>query len=166
MKIMHASIPADDPKRTADVLATLMGGEAMPFPPGGSASWMVWSSDGATELEIVPRGHLMTRTPTQGDGQQGDWQQAEPAQRHSGRHSECHLAISVSRPAEEIIAIAQDAGWPARLCSRGGGYFDLVEVWVDGCFMLELLDPAQTAHYERVVTPARWKQFLAQQPPA
>lgn len=156
MKIMHASIPADDPKRTADVLARLVGGEAMPFPPGGSTSWMVWSADGATELEIVPRGHLMRRMD-----EQGDWQQAECAQ----RHSECHLALSVPRPAEEVIAIAQDAGWPARLCSRGGGYFDLVEVWVDGCFMLELLDPAQSAHYERVVTPAHWKQFLAQAEP-
>lgn len=157
MKIIHASIPADDPKRTADVLATLMDGEAMPFPPGGPASWMVWSHDGTTELEIVPRGHLLACM-----AEQGDWQQAERTQ----RHSECHLAISVTRPAEEIIAIAQDAGWPARLCSRGGGYFDLVEVWVDGCFMLELLDPTQTAHYERVVTPGHWKQFLAQMPSA
>lgn len=129
----------------------------MPFPPGGRNSWMVWSRDGETELEIIQRGHVMTPLP-----EQGDWQQAEQPQ----RHSECHLAIAVARPAGEIIAIAQAAGWPARLCSRGGGYFDLVEVWVDGCFMLELLDPAQTAHYQRVVTPTRWKQFLEQMAPA
>ena len=31
--IAHASIPADDPRRAAEVLAEIMGGEAMPFPP-------------------------------------------------------------------------------------------------------------------------------------
>lgn len=50
----------------------------------------------------------------------------------------------------------------ARICSRGEGFFDLVEVWVEGIFMLELLDPGQTAHYERVVTVDNLKKFLAE----
>lgn len=157
MKIIHVSIPADDPKRAAEVLAKILGGEALPFPPGGPDSWMAWSEDGAIELEIVRRGDLLAC-----DEDQGNWHRSD----HKQRQSECHLAISVARPADEIIAIARDAGWPARLCARGEGFFELVEVWVDGCFMLELFDPVQAAHYERVVTPATWKQFLAQMEPA
>ena len=153
MKIIHASIPADEPRRTAEVLADIMSGEAMPFPPGGPESWMAWSADGKMELEIVRRGDLLAYNEDQ-----GNWRETE----HRQRLSECHLAIGVSRPAKEIIKIAAAAGWPARLCSRGNGYFELVEVWVDGCFMLELFDPEQAAHYERVVTPENWKQFLAQ----
>lgn len=153
MKIFHASIPADDPKQAAQVLARILSGEAMPFPPGGPDSWMAWSGDGAIELEIVPRGNLLSY-----DDVQGNWRRTEAAQ----RQSECHIAIAVARSADEIIAIAREAGWPARLCSRGEGIFDLVELWVDGSFMLELFDPVQAAHYERVITPATWKQLVAQ----
>ena len=54
------------------------------------------------------------------------------------------------------------AGWPARHCERGGGVFQLSEVWVDGVFMLEMLDPVQTAHYRKVITAANWKHLLAE----
>jgi hypothetical protein len=153
MKLVHASIPADDPKTAAEVLADIMGGEATPFPPGGADSWMAWSRGGAIELEIVPRGctlHL--------DDDQGNWRSSSI----SSRLSEVHLAISVERSAEEVLAMAQAAGWPARRCDRGKGLFQLVEVWVDGCFMIEFMDPGQSRRYEEVVTPANWKAYLAQ----
>lgn len=154
MKLVHASIPSADPAAAAQVLAAIMGGEAMPFPPGGTQSWMAWSGDEQIELEIVPRGHVLHR-----DADQGNWRPIAG----QGELSEVHLAIAVDRPAAEIVSLAQAAGWPARPCSRGNGYFDLVEVWVDGSFMIEFMDPAQAAHYERVVTPAAWKQMLAAQ---
>ncbi|TNE45589.1 MAG: hypothetical protein EP321_05640 [Sphingomonadales bacterium] len=153
MKIAHASLPADNPKRVVEVLADIMQGEAMAFPPGGCDSWMAWSGDGAIELEIVPRGHVLRH----GDAE-GEWRgQADAV----GRHSEAHLAICVDRPAEEVIAIAVAAGWPARRCDRGEGLFQLCEVWVEGAFMLEFLDPSQAARYHDVITPANWKRFLA-----
>jgi hypothetical protein len=37
-----------------------------------------------------------------------------------------------------------------------------VEVWVEGAFMLEMFDPAQTSHYERVVTVESLKRYLAE----
>lgn len=153
MKIVHASIPADEPQEAARVLAEIMGGEALPFPPGGPDSWMAWAGDGSIELEIVRRGAVL-----QYDEEQGNWHPGVGV----GRGSECHLAIAVDRPAPEIVAIAERAGWPARICDRGDGFFQLVEIWVDGCFMLELMDPAQTAHYERVIGPGAWKQLLQQ----
>lgn len=152
MKLIHASIPADDPVRAAEVLAELMGGEALPFPPAGPLGRMAWSGDGRVSLEIVPRGDLIHRGPVE-----GEWRTVSDPQ----RLSEVHLAIGVDRPAAEIIQIAEQAGWPARICSRGEGYFDLIEVWVEGVFMLEMFDPEQAAHYERVVTVENLKRYLA-----
>ena len=52
--------------------------------------------------------------------------------------------------------------WPARACDRGEGVFQLTEVWVDGVFMIEMFDPAQTERYRAVITPQSWKQQLAE----
>ena len=152
MKIMHASIPADNPETAAHVLAEIMSGEAIPFPPGGPLAWMAWSGDGNVEFEVVPRGNLITFGE-----EQGEWR----PQKGSTRLSEVHIALSICIPADEAIAIAQRAGWPARLCDRGGGLFQLTELWVEGAFMIELLDPKQTARYEEVATPESWKRVLA-----
>jgi len=149
--IAHASIPADNPEFAAKVLAEIMQGEATPFPPAGPRSWIAWSGDGEVELEIAPRGHVLAH---------GDVQGYWIPQPQMSRFSEAHLAICVARPAEEIIAIAERAGWPARACDRDRGLFQLSEVWIDGAFMLEFLDPAQTARYREVVTPANWKRLL------
>ena len=151
MKLVHASIPADDPHATAGVLAEIMDGEAMPFPPGGPDAWMAWSGDAEIELEIVRRGHVLHH-----DDDQGNWRSGGG----NARGSEVHLAIAVDRPADSIIAIARQAGWPARRCTRGGDVFELVEVWVDGCFMIEFMDRDQSAHYQKVITPISWKQYL------
>jgi hypothetical protein len=153
MMIAHASIPADNPEIAAAVLAEIMQGETIPFPPGGPGAVMAWSGDGETELEVVQRGSVI-----QYDEVQGNW--GPSGEVH--RHSEVHLAICVDRPESEIIAIAKKAGWPARHCERGGGYFSLVEVWVEGAFMIEFLDPQQTAVYKQRVTLANWKKRIAE----
>lgn len=152
MQIVHASLPADCPRRAAEILATMMNGEAMPFPPGGPDSWMAWSGDASIELEIVPRGHALHP-----DKDEAEWRATAPA----ARLSEVHLAIGIDRPAPEILALAREAEWPARLCTRGG-IFELVELWVEGAFLIELFDPQQLAHFQRAVTPVSWKAMLAQ----
>lgn len=150
MKIAHASIPADSPQTVAKVLADILQGEALPFPPAGPNGWMAWAGDSSIDLEIVPRGHVIAF------GQEQGWRQAETV----NRFSEAHLAICINRPEAEIIAIAQAAGWQARHCERGGGIFSLCEVWVENAFMIEFLDPAQTARYNEVVTLENFKRFL------
>ena len=150
--IAHFSMPADDPKRVAEVLAEMMEGEAIRFPPAGPHAWMAWSKDGAVEIEITPRGLAVVYGP-----EEAGWKDDGIAR----KHSEVHVALCVDRPAAEIIAIAKKADWPARHCWRGGDIFDLTEVWVEGAFMIEMLDPAQTARYRAVVTLPNWKRFLA-----
>jgi hypothetical protein len=151
--IAHASIPADDTRKAAAVLAEMMQGEALPFPPAGPNGWKIWSGDGDIDLEVVPRGAMI-----HDEGTQANWR----AGGTGSRLSEVHLAVCVNRPESEIIAIAEKAGWPARHCDRGGGFFGLVEVWVEGCFLIEFLDPAQARQYKERVTAAGWKKKLAE----
>lgn len=75
-----------------------------------------------------------------------------------------HLALAVPLTTAEILAIAAEAGWPARVCNRGG-LFGLVELWVEGTFLIELFDPAQAEHFARVMSAQQWVAMLAAGPP-
>jgi hypothetical protein len=57
MQLLHASIPADDSAKVADVVAEMMGGEALPSPPARPQGRMARSGDAMVSLEIVPRGN-------------------------------------------------------------------------------------------------------------
>lgn len=153
MKIMHVSLPSDDPQKTAQVLAEIMQGEALRFPPGGNNAWKVFAGDGSIDLEVIERGNVILLAEGEGVFAR------DPEQR---RHSECHVALCVERPEEEVIDIARRAGWEARHCERGGGLFGLAEVWVDNAFMIEVLDATQTARYRERINAANWKRVLAQ----
>ncbi len=148
MFIAHASLPADQPETVARVLAEILQGEAMPFPPGGPQTWMAWSGDGMVDIEIAPRGIGLDRGP---DG--ANWRTALAS---AARLTEAHIAVGIDRPVDEILALARRAGWPAEVHDRGG-FFSVVEVWVEGAFLIEFLDPEQVANYRRFMTPANWK---------
>jgi hypothetical protein len=153
MLIAHASIPSDNPEKAARTLAEILNGEATPFPPGGPDAFMAWSSDGATFIEVIKRGKCLRYGADEAEYKPGD----DPER----RSTEVHLAVCVERPAAETIEIAERAGWPARTCDRGNGIFQLVEVWVDGTFMIEVLDPAQTRIYQERVSLANWKALMS-----
>ena len=154
MMIAHASLPADNPKHVASVLAEIMGGEALPFPPGGPDTWMAWAGDEAIELEIAPRGRLMTTNDEEG----ANWRDQRDG---LPRGSEAHLAISVDMPLPEIMEIARREGWRTGVFDRGG-FFKLVEVWVENAFLIEFLDPTQTAAYKASMTKANWKKVFGE----
>lgn len=148
--IFHAALPADDTQFTAKTLARMLGGEAMPFPPAPD-SWMAWSQDGKTELEIIPRGmrfeygandvHMEIRT---GGPREAEW----------------HIAIGTPLPAADVLAIAEEAGWPARVCERHPEFFSVIEVYIDGATFLEILDPAMQARYVETMNTRNWKRVF------
>jgi hypothetical protein len=146
--IFHASLPADQPQIAASVLARILGGASMPFPPGGKESWMAWSADGLTELEISPRGLEIVRGPHAIE--------MRPGPARDSRASDWHVAIGTSVPGEEVLRIAQEAGWPARLCQRGN-FFHCIEVWIEGAAVIEVLDPSMQAEYRATMTPSNWR---------
>ncbi|HXK25415.1 MAG TPA: hypothetical protein VMS55_22275 [Myxococcota bacterium] len=134
-----------------------MAGEAMPFPVITGA-WIAWSGDGVSELEVIPcdmgfepnrvPGKEPVAVPGLGLGP-GGW----------------HVALSTTVPANEVLRIAREAGWPAQICDRAG-YFSLVEVWVDGVSSLEILDPKMLARYNETFTADTWRQILRDFTPA
>ncbi|HEX5660813.1 MAG TPA: hypothetical protein VFX59_26650 [Polyangiales bacterium] len=140
--LLHVSMPADDCRRVAETLAEMMEGEALRFPPGGPDAWNVWS--GEIQLVVTPRGHYLV------PGEMG-WRRGA-----TQRASETHFALGVRRPAHELLAIAGRAGWPAQICDRGG-FFEVVELWVEGAYLVELLDPTFLAAYQRSMTVPNWK---------
>ncbi|MBL9010050.1 MAG: hypothetical protein JNL56_02615 [Alphaproteobacteria bacterium] len=130
--ILHASIPADDPERVARVFAELWKGEAVPFPPI-ERSWMAYAHDGrGSEVEISPRDLAFIPGPAEMSCQ------TQPA---TPRFSSAHLLVSSVLSPEEILAIGAREGWTTRVCRRGGPGpmgFDLIEMWLENAFMLEI----------------------------
>ena len=155
-RILHASIPADNPRKVADVLAALMGGAAQPFPPGGPDAWIAWADDGQTEIEVVRRGDRLVPGPLE-----AQWR---PQSDH-GRSSEVHLALAVPQPADAILACAAQAGWPARRCNRGG-LFELIELWIEDAFLIELFDPDMAHRFAAAISRESWQALLDSGPPA
>jgi hypothetical protein len=144
--IVHVSIPADDCRAVAQVLAEMMGGGTVPFPPGGSEAWSAWSRDAQNQIVVTPRGHYMVP---------GEREMEWSASHARVRASETHLALSVERSAAEVVALAEAAGWLARICDRGG-FFHVVEVWVEGAYLIEVLDPGLAEDYRRSMTVENW----------
>ena len=149
--IYHAAVPANDPESAAETLARIMGGEAMPFPvvPG---AWVAWSGDGVTEIEIVPRGHGFARADA---GKEPDWVPSHEGLTASG----WHVAVGTEVASEDVVRIASEAGWPARICDRAG-FFEIIEVWVDDCGLVEVLDPKMQTRYREAFSPQTWKAAL------
>src|SRR6266545_3589334 len=122
MLIAHVSMPADDCALVARVLAEMMEGGALRFPPGGPDAWNAWSRENDLQIVVTPRGSFMVPGPDEMAWIARDVEKE--------RAWETHFALCVERPAAEIVAIAERAGWQARICDRGG-FFHVVEVWVE-----------------------------------
>ena len=149
--LFHLSIEADDPQRTAEVLAEIWGGTALPFPPVGVGSWMAFhGADNGTMIEVYPRGTVLTETDSDAVGAIGEQRRA----------SATHFAMSTDLPLERIYEIAAREGWTSKYCRRGGK-FGVIEVWIDGCQMIEVLTPEMQREYLDCVTVENWTQMLA-----
>jgi hypothetical protein len=149
--IAHVSLPAEDCRHVAEVLAAMLNGGAVRFPPGGPDAWNCWSRANDFQIVVTPRGNVMVAGPTE-----QVWV-TRPKPPSAELAYESHFAMAVERPASEVVELARTAGWHARICSRGG-FFELVEVWVENAYLVEVLDPAQVADYRRSMTVENWKR--------
>lgn len=145
----HMSFPAADPYRVARVLAELTNGQYFEFPvtPG---AYMVNCGDAhGSALEIIPADRVWLP-----GADEVDVGSAEPVSRCSG----FHVALSVPVSRELIEEVGAREGWLVRACDRGP--FQLIELWVENRFMIEMLTSAMTPAYLNFMKPETYGSWL------
>lgn len=149
--LFHVSIEADDPWHVAEVIAEIWGGEALPFPAVIDGSWAALAGDNrSTLIEVYPRGTQLH--PTGGD--------AIGVLAAHRRHNPTHFAMATNLSADLVFAIAKREGWEAKYCKRGGA-FGVIEIFMEGCQMIEVLTPEMQQEYVDAITIPNWKAMLA-----
>ena len=157
--INHISIGVNDPENVAKVLAQFWDGIVLPFPPAPD-SFMVLANDGkGTGVEITPINTIIV--PGEGLPPEDETEAATEAYEakfvrsdFAPRYVPTHLNINTKLSIDEIKAIANREGWRTLVANRGEGLFQLVEVWVENRFMLEVMTPEQTERYIEITNPA------------
>src|SRR5437762_4221055 len=102
--IHHLSIAARDPEKAAAVLAELMGGTAVPFPPNPGSFFALQLDDHGSGVEVYPAG-----THLEPGGSEGGGFVREPPHRRG--FGATHFALSVETDAATVEKIAERAGW-------------------------------------------------------
>lgn len=149
--IAHFSIPARDPRATAEVFGRIIDGAVMPFPVVDGA-WVAIAHDGSgVGVEVVPAatahhmGYGEAGAAAQGP-QVMPWETQIRQDGDTETPNGVHVAMTSLLSADDIIALGHAQGWRAVHCDRGG-VFDLVELWVDNRTLVEVLPPGGTARY-------------------
>jgi len=150
--LFHISMAAERPEQAARLVAELWGGRAYPFPPVAQGSWIAMAGDDrGSAIEVYPLGTELH----QGDGQSP----VQPAAGRPARNGPVHVAIATELGLDEVKDIARRYGAPAKVCTRGP--FHVIELWVEGSFMIEVLTPEMQAEYLASFTFAGYERFLA-----
>src|SRR5260221_5251119 len=95
--IHHLSIAARDPKHAAGVLAELMGGTAVPFPPNPGSFFALQLDDHGSGVEVYPAGTELAPNGKTG----GTFVKQPEAPCYGGTH----FALSVPTDAGKVQAI-------------------------------------------------------------
>lgn len=142
--IIHASITADQPQQTAELIARLLDGAAFPWMGPGEGTWIATGGQVAGQtVEVLQRGsefHPKIR------------QHVETRRGPPARHSGFHLLLETSLSEAAVLALTADAELHAYKVSHG--LFDVIEVWLDGCFLLEVMTHDMATAYRALMSPA------------
>lgn len=150
--LFHISMAAERPEQAARLVAELWGGRAYPFPPVAEGSWIAMAGDErGSAIEVYPLGTELH----EGEGEAP----VRPAAGRPSPNGPVHVAIATGLGVDEVRAIAKRFGAPAKVCVRGP--FRVVELWVEGRFMIEVLTPDMQAEYLANFHPAGYERFLA-----
>lgn len=145
MSLLHLSINADTPEHVAAFLAQVMGGEAMPFPPFPDC-WIAFAKqDDGTAIEVYPTTHVLEAGPEQISCE---------IKERDAKPTFAHVALCATLDRAEIVSLAVDRDWLARICDRGP--FECVEVWLENRLLVELLDADMQRDYRKGMTAENW----------
>lgn len=149
MSILHLSISADDPEEVATFLAHVMSGVAMPFPPFPDC-WIAFAEqDDGTAIEVYPTTHVL---------EAGAEQISCEIKARDTSTTFVHVALGATLNRSEIISLAADKDWIARVCNRGP--FECVEVWLENRLLVELLDAGMQRDYREGMTAENWASMF------
>ena len=157
--INHISIAVNDPQRVANVLAEIWDGMVFPFPPAPNSFFVIANDGRGTAVEVTPAGTVLVP----GEGLPDENDADAPTEEFEAKFVQSdfrptyvatHLNINTKKSIEEIREIANREGWRVLVCNRGEGLFQLIEVWIENSFMLEVMTPEQTARYVEITDPA------------
>ena len=154
--IHHLSIAACNPEHAANVLAECMDGITIPFPPNPGSYFALALDEHGTGVEVYPAGTEMQ--PNGIDG--SSFIKNPPA---ANGYGATHFALSVALEADQIEAIARREGWKCYRCSRGG-FFDVMELWIENAVLVELLPPSFAAQYKAFARAENIEKFLTARP--
>ena len=157
--INHISIAVNEPERVANFLAEIWDGRVYPFPPAPDSFFVLADHGKGTAVEISPAGTVLV--PGEGlpdeddlDANTSEFEAKFVQSEFKPRYVATHLNISTNKSIDEIRELAKREDWRVLVCNRGGGLFQLVEVWVENTFMLEVMTPEQTERYVEITDPA------------
>ena len=151
--IHHLSIAARDPKHVAGVLAEVMGGKAVPFPPNPGSFFALQLDEHGSGVEVYPAGTELHPGGSDGGGF---------VKKEARGFGPTHFALSVATDADKVEAIAKREGWHCFNCNRGP--FHVIEVWVENESMVEILPPEYAAEYLAWTRPDKIATAMAAAP--
>ena len=150
--IHHISIAAKDPRRVAQVIATLWQTRALPFPPFPGSFIVILNDGHGTAIEVTPLGtELMP-------GEEGHEVQSHMNAMPSP-FTATHAALSVPLSEAQVKEIAAREGWRVGTFDRGPA-FRLIEFWVEDRLMLELLPPDMAQRYLEFMNPENFAELF------
>lgn len=164
--INHISIAVNEPEKVANFIAELWDGEVFPFPPAPGA-FIVLANDGkGTAIEVAPSGTILV--PGEGlpdenklDSVTEEFESQFIKSEFVPRYVATHLNTNTKKSIDEVREMAKREEWRVLVCNRDRGLFQLVEVWIENTFMLEVMTPEQTARYVEIANPEFFKQAFA-----
>ena len=165
--INHISIGVHNPEKVANVIAELWNGMVVPFPPCPN-SFMVFANDGkGSGVEITPINTILI--PGEGLPPEENFDVNVKTEEYEAKFVQSdvsphyvatHLNINTHLSEEQVKEIGKREGWRVLTCNRGEGLFQLIELWVEDRFMLEVMTPEQTARYIEVTQPEFFAEML------
>lgn len=154
--INHISLAVHEPLHAAEVVAELWQGRVMPFPehPG---SYIALALDPyGTMIEFWPKNTVLKPGL---DHQPIQFADSNSSGQEATVYTATHANITVPISESQIYAIAERVGWRAVHCKRGG-FFELIEFWIENEVLLELLPPTLVERYLVTMHPENLKLLV------
>jgi hypothetical protein len=162
--INHISIAVSNPEKVANFLAAIWNAAVYPFPPAPN-SFIVIANDGrGSAVEITPIDTVLV--PGEGFPPEENFDVNTRTEEFEAKFMKSdfvpqyvptHLNINTQLNEAEVKELANREGWRVLTCNRDRGLFQLIEVWIEDRFMLEVMTPEQTARYVEITRP----EFIA-----